>query len=316
MAKKIRNTMISGISKPLLAVSILLILFIPAAPRSTPPSSSERMVMATTSIICDFVRSVAGDLWNVECLVEPGVNPHIYEPTPFDMAKAIKASLIFYNGFNLDAWVVKLLRGQNAGKLVRVTEGLEPYVIKIPDGPYAGREDPHMWMDVLLAVKYVENIRDTFIRHDPANREKYIASAAAYIDQLAKLHEWITVETAKIPVEKRVLVTQENAFQYFSRTYGFQVGAYFYSMVTEIEPSPADVVYAINRVKQLGVCVYFVEATLSNRMMLTLIREAGGRLAGVLYADGLGADGTGAETYIGMMRKNVETMVRELMGGC
>ncbi|MCS7109905.1 MAG: zinc ABC transporter substrate-binding protein [Candidatus Caldarchaeum sp.] len=309
--------MISDISKPLLTVSILLLLSILAAPQSVPPpSGSEKTVMATTSIVCDFVRNVAGELWNVECLVEPGVNPHTYEPTPFDMAKASKASLIFYNGFNLDAWVVKLLRGQNAGKLVRVTEGLEPYVITIPDGPYAGREDPHMWMDVLLAIKYVENIRNTFIRHDPANKEKYMANTAAYIDELQKLHELIATETAKIPVEKRVLVTQENAFQYFSKAYGFRVGAYFYSMVTEIEPSPTDVVYAINRVKQLGVCVYFVEATLTNRMMLTLIREAGGRLAGPLYADGLGADGTGAETYVKMMRKNVETMVGELTSGC
>lgn len=272
--------------------------------------------MTTTSIICDFASKVAGDLWKVECLVPPGVSPHVYEPTPADMVKASRASYILYNGLNLDAWVVKLLRGQNAHKLVRVTEGLEKYLVKIPDGPYAGHEDPHLWMDVSLAIKYVENIRDFFMRIDRENAGRYASAAAAYISELEELHEWILNETSKLPREKRVLVTQENAFQYFSRAYGFTVGAYFYSLVTEIEPTPTDIINAVNKVKLLNVCVYFMEATLTNRMMLTLIREAGGRLAGPLFVDGLGGPGSGAETYIELMRRNVMLIVSELMRGC
>lgn len=310
--------MISNISRLLLAGSIAITLFAVAAPFSNPSAEpkDERLALATTSIICDLARNVAGELWTVECLVGPGVNPHTYEPTPEDMVKAETASIIFYNGFNLDAWVVKLLRSQQGEKLYRVTQGLEKHVIKIPDGPYAGREDPHLWMDVSIAVEYVKNIRDVFVRHDPVNREAYISNAAKYIEKLEELDAWIKTTVSKIPVEKRVLVTQENAFQYFSRAYGFTVGAYFYSIATEIEPAPTDLIYAVNRVKQLGVCVYFVESTLSNRLMLTLIREAGGRLAGVLYADGLGGHGSGAETYLGMMRTNVETIAAELVKGC
>lgn len=317
-AKFFKNWMIEGVSKPLLAISIAFIALVPAAfPRNIGGEvETEKMVLATTSIICDFARNVARDLWTVECLVPPGSSPHTYEPTPLDMVKASRSSFILYNGFNLDAWVVKLLRGQNAEKLVRVTEGLEPYVVKIPDGPYAGKEDPHLWMDVKLAVKYVENIRDALIRHDLANAEKYRSNAATYIQELQNLDEWIRAEVSKLPVEKRVLVTQENAFQYFSLAYGFRVGAYFYSIVTEIEPTPFDVIFVVNRVRELGVCVYFVEATLANRMILTLVREVGGRLAGPLYVDGLGGETSGAETYIEMMKTNVRTIVEELSRGC
>ncbi|MEM1964670.1 MAG: zinc ABC transporter substrate-binding protein [Candidatus Caldarchaeum sp.] len=279
-------------------------------------AGQDRMILATTSIIWDMARNVAGGLWQVEWLVEPGKNPHTYEPTPQDMVKAHKATAILYNGFNLDAWIVKLFSGRWSGKLVRVTEGLEPYLLKIPDGPYAGREDPHLWMDVLMAVKYVDRIKDVFIQLDPENADVYRANAESYIKTLVELDGWIRSQVSKIPAERRVLVTQENAFQYFAKSYGFRVAGYFYSMVTEIEPTALDLASLVNRVRQNGVCVYFAETTLSPRLMEQLTREAGGRIAAKLYTDSLGPVGSGADSYVGMMRYNVEAIVEGLVGWC
>ncbi|MEM0349596.1 MAG: zinc ABC transporter substrate-binding protein [Candidatus Caldarchaeum sp.] len=304
-------------SRLLLAASIFVLALGLVSPHYMVPEAAEqRLALATTSIICDLTRNVVGELWDVECLVAPGQSPHTYEPTPEDMVKAAKAAVILYNGFAIDTWAVKLLSSQNMEKLHRVTEGLEPYLLKVPDGPYAGKEDPHMWMDVNLAIKYVERIRDIFIRQDPGNAETYRANAAAYIWELEALDKWIRETVSQLPQEKRVLVTQENAFQYFARAYGFRVGAYFYSIATEIEPSPIDMVQAVEKVKQLGVCVFFVESTLSSRLLDSLIRETGGRLAGPLYVDGVGPRGSGAETYVSMMKVNVETIVAELMKSC
>jgi len=304
-------------SRLLLAASIFMLVLGLATPYYVASDTVEsRLALATTSVICDLARNVVGGLWDVECIVAPGQSPHTYEPTPEDMVKAEKAKVILYNGFTIDAWVAKLLASQNKEKLHRVTEGLEPYILKVPDGPYAGREDPHMWMDVELAIKYVERIRDIFVGQDPDNAEIYKTNAAAYIRELEELDKWIRETVSQLPTEKRILVTQENAFQYFSRAYGFRVGAYFYSIATEIEPSPIDMVHAVEKVKQLGVCVFFVESTLSSRLLDSLIREAGGRLAGPLYVDGVGPLGSGAESYVSMMKVNVGTIVGELMKGC
>ncbi|MEM2035823.1 MAG: metal ABC transporter substrate-binding protein, partial [Candidatus Caldarchaeum sp.] len=153
--------MYERLSPALLALSVLMLGLSLVAPLLAGEGErpSGRMLLATTTVLWDLARNVAGDLWTVEYLVEPGHNPHSYEPTPQDMVKAQKATLILYNGLNLDAWVVKLLSGRMSSKMVRATEGLEPYLLTVPDGPYAGREDPHLWMDVKLVVKYVERIR-------------------------------------------------------------------------------------------------------------------------------------------------------------
>jgi len=298
-------------------LAALIIVVNVTAPAAIPETRrDERLILATTTVIWDIARNVAGGLWEVESLVNPGQNPHNYEPTPQDMVKAAKASLILYNGLGLDSWVERLLSGQWRGKMVRVTEGLEPYMLKVPDGPYAGKDDPHLWLDVSMAVKYAERIRDVLVEVDPVNAEQYRLNAAAYIAELWELDEWIKEAVSKIPEDRKVLVTQENAFQYFARRYGFRVGGYFYSIVTEIEPTPYDTARLVNKVRRTGVCVFFVETTLSTRAMEMLVREVGGRIAGQLYADSLGPPGSGADTYIGMMRDNVEKLSAELSRWC
>jgi ABC-type Zn uptake system ZnuABC Zn-binding protein ZnuA len=309
--------MIDKLSNTLTILAALLLAANMAVPAAFPENRrGERLILATTTVIWDIARNVAGGLWEVEPLVGPGRNPHNYEPTPQDMIKAAKASVILYNGLGLDSWVERLLSGQWRGKMARVTEGLEPYMLKVPDGPYAGRNDPHLWLDASMAIKYAEKVRDVLAEVDPANAEYYRANAAAYIAKLRELDEWVREAVASIPEERRVLVTQENAFQYFARRYGFRVGGYFYSIVTEIEPTPYDTAQLVNKVRKTGVCVFFVETTLSTRAMEMMVREVGGRIAGQLYADSLGPPGSGADTYIGMMRANVEKLVAELSRWC
>ncbi|MEM0482773.1 MAG: zinc ABC transporter substrate-binding protein [Nitrososphaerota archaeon] len=276
----------------------------------------ERVALATTTIIWDMARNVAGPGWRVEYMVMPGRDPHTFEPTPGDMVKAAEADLILYNGFTIDAWILRLVTASSKAKVVRVTEGLEKYALLVPDGPYAGRMDPHMWMDVGLAIRYVERIRDAFIEVDPAGAEGYRERAAKYIEGLKELDAWIREETAKIEPSRRLLFTQENAFQYFARAYGFKVVGYFYSMITELEPSPLDVARAQKRVEGSGLCVFFVESTLSPRVMEAFASRLHGRVAGRLYTDSLGPAELGHDSYISMMKYNVETIVRELSRWC
>jgi manganese/iron transport system substrate-binding protein len=307
-----------GLSHGLVALGLGLILLSTLSPLISVNGGSgeERVVVATTTIIWDIARNVAGGLWRVEYIVEPGRDPHTYEPTPADLVKASRAQLILYNGFSIDLWVERLVRAASRARAVRVTEGLEALVLRVPDGPYRGREDPHLWMDPNIAIRYAENIRDALAGLDPLNGETYRRNAAIYIEQLRSLDRWIRERVSEIPPSRRMLFTQENAFQYFARAYGFVVAGYFYSIVTEIEPSPLDVVRMIERVRASGLCVFFIETTLSPRMMEMFTRQVGGRLGGRLYTDSIGPVGSEVGSYIGMMRFNVETITRELSRWC
>jgi ABC-type Zn uptake system ZnuABC Zn-binding protein ZnuA len=301
----------------LAAILIILTPLIPPyAGAGGETRGGERVALATTTIIWDMARNVAGPGWRVEYMVMPGRDPHTFEPTPRDMVKGAEADLILYNGFTIDAWILRLITASSRSKVVRVTEGLEEYALIVPDGPYAGRVDPHMWMDVGLAIRYVERIRDAFIEVDPAGAEGYRERAAKYIEELKRLDAWIREEVAKIEPSKRLLFTQENAFQYFARAYGFKVVGYFYSVITELEPSPLDVARAQKRVEGSGLCVFFVESTLSPRVMEAFASRLHGRVAGKLYTDSLGPAELGLDSYISMMRYNVETIVRELSRWC
>ncbi len=301
-----------------LAAFIILLtpLLTPYMGASSGPSGGGRVALATTTIIWDMARNVAGPEWRVEYMVMPGRDPHTFEPTPRDMAKAEEADIIFYNGFAVDAWVLRLVTASSKAKVVRVTEGLEGLALLVPDGPYAGKVDPHMWMDVGLAIRYVERIRDAFIEVDPAGAQGYRERASKYIEELRRLDAWIREEVAKIEPSRRLLFTQENAFQYFARAYGFKIVGYFYSMITELEPSPLDVARAQKRVEGSGLCVFFVESTMSPRVMEAFASRLNGRVAGRLYTDSLGPAELGLDSYISMMRYNVETIVRELSRWC
>jgi len=278
--------------------------------------SGDRVALATTTIIWDLARNVAGPGWRVEYLVEPGANPHSFEPTPMDLRRAAEADLILYNGFAVDEWLLRLASANTRARVVRVTEGLEGLALTVPDGPYAGRVDPHMWMDVGLAIRYVERIRDAFIEADPQGAEGYRRRAEQYIDELRQLDAWIRGMVARLEPSRRLIFTQENAFQYFARAYGFRVVGYFYSIATELEPSPLDVARAQKVAEGAGLCVYFVESTLSPRVMEAFASRLNGRVVGSLYTDSLGPPGSGLDTYIGIMKYNVETIVRELERWC
>lgn len=300
-----------------LAFVVATLGWVPSAlPKERGPDYENRIALATTTIIWDLARNVAGDLWRVEYLVEPGRDPHTYEPSPQDMIKAAAARLVFYNGYAIDLWVTKLVSAGTAARMVRVTEGLDDLVLIVPDGPYAGRPDPHMWMDVRLAIKYVERIRDAFIEADPKNEQTYRENAKRYIGELLDLDDWIRSKVSELPAEKRLLFTQENAFQYFARAYGFKIIGYFYSIVTEIEPPISYVSQVARTIRESGLCIFFVESTLSPRVMEVFARETNGRIGGRLYTDSLGALGSGQDSYVGMMRYNVEKIVSELKEGC
>jgi ABC-type Zn uptake system ZnuABC Zn-binding protein ZnuA len=270
-------------------------------------------VVTSITILADLVRQVGGERVRVYSLLGPGQDPHTYEPVPRDGLALARARLVVLNGYDLDFWAERLLKGVQGGPLVlRVAEGVPEPPLPWPGGDK--RADPHLWMDPIRVVAYVEQIRDALSAVDPEGAPLYRQRAAAYSEELRRLDRWIAQQIATIPPERRKLVTTHDAYRYFGQRYGLEVLDTVWGISTEEEPSAASLARLLRNLRMHGVPA-FVETTINPKLMEQIAAQAGVPIGGKLYADALGAPGSGAETYIGMMEANVRTIVAALGGG-
>ncbi|MFQ5840006.1 MAG: metal ABC transporter solute-binding protein, Zn/Mn family [Candidatus Methylomirabilales bacterium] len=304
--------------RPVRALALLLasLLFVSCTGSAGGNPGDRLRAVATYSVIYDLGRQIAGDRAEVTSLVPVGTDPHTYEPKPSDMRRLAEADLILYNGLNLELWFDRLVQGSGTrARIVVASQGIKPIFIQDPFSRYNGAPDPHAWMDVQHVMRhYVPNIRDGFITADPGGAEVYRRNAARYIAQLEELDAWLRSQVLRIPVERRQLVTTENATLYFAARYGFQVVGWVYTLAPEAEPPARRIAELTQRVRNQRVPALFIDLTLNSKLMERISQETGVPIRGALYIDTLGAPGSGADSYLGMMRANVEILVEGLRG--
>jgi len=269
------------------------------------------LVVTTISILADLNREVAGDHVVVESLVEIGGDPHTYEPVPFDAGKISDADLILRNGLGLEHWLDTLIDASSVPRPVTtVTDGIQPLTIA-----GAGSDpDPHLWMDPVAVRRYVDTISSALSDLDPAHAEDFRRNARRYRQRLDRLDEFVAVQLSTIPAEQRRLVTTHDAFRYFGQRYGLEVAGTIWSVSTEREPSATEVATLVDTVRSQGVPAVFVETTINPDLMQQVARDAGVAVGPPLYGDSLGEPGSGADTYLGMMRANTAALVTGLGG--
>ena len=288
------------------AVRLLPVLLLAFAPAESFAAGKKRIV-TTFTIIQDMAQNVAGDAAIVESITKPGAEIHGYEPTPQDIVKAQKADLVLWNGLNLERWFEKFFGNLRDVPRAVLTEGIEP--IGIEEGPYSGKPNPHAWMSPRNAVIYVENIRRALVKLDPANAATYDANAKAYTAKFTAIEETVRTELAKIPADRRWLVTSEGAFPYLARNYDLKE-LFLWAVNADQQGTPQQVQKVIDGVRQNRIPVVFSESTISDKPARQVAKEAGARYGGVLYVDSLtGADGP-APTYLRLMDYNAKTIVR------
>lgn len=294
---------------PWLALACLL--SVSACAAAPAPSATRPKAVATINILADLVGQVAGDRVEVSSLIPVGGDPHTYEPVPHDVQKVAQAQIVFYNGLGLEKWLEELIENAGGQRVsVVLTRGLRPAFQT--EGRYRGDPDPHLWMDPVLAKKYVENARDALVAFDPAGRSAYEANAARALRELDALHAWIQEQVARIPPHRRKLVTTHDAFRYFGQRYGFRVVGTIWGISTEDEPSAQEIARLVDRIRAERVPAVFVETTINPKLMERVAREAGVRVGDKLYGDSLGPPGSDADTYVKMMRHNVRAIVEAL----
>ena len=273
-------------------------------------------VVTTNSIIYDMTKNIAGDLVNLHSIVPVGQDPHEYEPLPEDVQKVQKADLIFYNGINLEnggnAWFTKMVNNakKEANKdYFAVSDGVE--VIYLEGQNEAGKEDPHAWLNIENGVIYAKNIAKQLIAKDPEHKDTYQKNLDKYVAELDKLDKDAKERLAKIPEEKKLIVTSEGCFKYFSKAYGVP-SAYIWEINTEEEGTPEQTTRLVEILKKSKVPSLFVESSVDERPMKTVSNESGIPIYSTIFTDSIAEKGKDGDSYLSMMKWNLTKIIEGL----
>src|SRR4051794_30922521 len=274
------------------------------------PAREKLKAVATFSILADFVKNVGGDRVDVQALVGPNADAHVYQPSPGDAKALADAKVIFTNGLGFEGWIERLIKASGTkAPMVVATKGLKPR--KVDEDGHAGA-DPHAWQSVRNAKMYTTNIRDALIVADPVGKSAYEANATAYLAKLDALDAEVKAAVEKIPVDRRRMITTHDAFGYFGAAYGVAFIAP-QGVSTESEVSAKDVAKIITQIRKQKIPAVFLENVTDDRLLKRLGAESGARIGGTLYSDALTDDKGPAPTYIDMMRHNVKQLAEALM---
>ena len=304
-------------------------------------------IVTTTDFLAHWARIVGGEGANVFSLLPPGADPHSFQPGSRDIARIADADLVLSVGLGLeDEWLNELIDNASAdsSKVIRVTDVIEP--LENPD--YTGDEgedheeetteegdegedhdegdseegegehheegplDPHFWFDPILVEHVVDHIASLMATSDPSRAASYLSNAADYQHHLQELHRFIELEIAAIPQPRRLLVTSHDSLQYFAKRYGLTVvGTVIPAATTDTESSPQHLADLIETVREYEVPAVFGEVTVSEQLAATIAQETGATLVR-LYSGSLGPPGSNADTYVAMMRTNVQLISKAL----
>ena len=271
-----------------------------------PARAQERFkIVASFSIIGDFVRNVGGERVSVTTLVGPDGDAHVYTPAPADAKKIADARLVIINGLGLEGWLPRLV--QSAGSkatIVTASSGIAPRKL-------GSDADPHAWQSVVNAKNYVTNIRGALGAADPANAAVYRTNAEVYLAQLDGLDREVREAVAQIPQQRRKVISTHNAFGYFADAYGIEFIAPL-GVSTESEASARDIARIITQIRSGKIPAVFLENISDPRLIRRISAETGAKVGGTLYSDSLTGEKGDAPTYIDMVRHNIKALTSAL----
>lgn len=289
-------------------------------------------LVATTSLVADVVRAVGGDTVEVQVLVPMGVDPHGYTPTPQDLRRVHETHALFVNGFGLEAQLLdEISSAAPTTPIVSLSAGIEPLRLEggdehgqreeseaseAPAQPHEyGHEDeldPHVWFDPLHVQHWASNAAAALRALDPARGDEYHARAESYRGELAELDQWIVAELSAVAREDRLLVTDHLVFGYFAARYDFEmIGAVVPAYSSMAEPSAQSLADLSGLIEEHHVQAIFVGRSANPALAQQISTDLGVPVV-VLYTGSLGEPGGPADSYLDLMRYNVERIVEAL----
>ena len=296
----------------LLLIAIFWRLVIMKPPRSSP----KPLVVCTTTIIGDGIQQIAGDTVELEILMGPGVDPHLYKPIEQDVYKISQAHIVFYNGLHLEARMSELFEKMaSMKKTVAVCIDM-PVQKLIKSQEHAQFVDPHVWFDPLLWIYAIEAIARALQECYPEHHDFYEHNKHMYLQKMHETYTYTRARIQQIPIEKRILITGHDAFSYFARAYDCKVIS-LQGISTASEAGTQDVQTLINFIYHHQIPTIFVETSIPSRNIQAL--QQGVQYLGYdvqigdeLFSDALGSPNTKQGTYLGMLQSNIHAIVKGL----
>lgn len=308
----------------LLFITIMAILLLVGCPNgktenapSDQATNSKKSVLATTTMLADLAKNIGGEKIEVTALMNAGVDPHLYKASAGDVDLMQKADVLVYNGLHLEA---------KLGEIIERLEGGDKHVINIgetinPDDILKSEDDenypdPHIWFDVMIWKQAAKGMEEGLSKADPDNASYYKEQLAKYEKELDELHQYVTDRSQELPKAQRIMVTAHDAFRYFGKAYDFEVKG-LQGISTESEAGTSDVKNLADFLVENKIKAIFVESSVPKKNVEALQEAAAARgmdisIGGELYSDSLGDKGGDAETYIGTIRSNIDTIVNAL----
>lgn len=274
-------------------------------------------VVTTTTMITDLLQEIGGDRIELQGLMGSGVDPHLYKASEGDVSKLYEADIIFYNGLHLEGKLVDVFEkmDQQGKTTVALSDALDKKSL-IGSEYFASNYDPHIWFYIYYWEQMASLASESLINADPENKDYYNQNLRDYLNKLNILKDQVEDIISVLPAEKRILVTAHDAFNYFGRSYDFNVVG-LQGISTATEAGVKDVQRMTDFIIENDVKAIFVESSVPRRTVEALqesVRAKGKdiKIGGELYSDALGTKGTDEGTYIGMYLHNVKTIVNAL----
>jgi manganese/iron transport system substrate-binding protein len=271
--------------------------------------------VATNTVICGLTKEIARDTIDLKCLIDPGSDPHVYQPKPDDSKAIEQAKLILYGGHDFEPGLIKLIKATtNPAPKVAVHEIAVPNPQKFQeDGQTVA--DPHVWQNAQNGIAIAETIAQELVKLSPKNTATYTTNSKKLTQEITQIDTWIKSQIATIPEAQRKLVTTHDAFGYYSQAYQIKIQGALEGISTEEAPTPARVGALAKEIQKEKVPTIFAETTINPKLIQAVAKEAKVKVAEQeLFADGLGEKGSAGETYQQMLIANTKTIVEGLGG--
>jgi manganese/iron transport system substrate-binding protein len=293
------------------------VLLLSACSSTVRPTSNDQntkpLVVVTTDILCDLVKTIAQSTIELKCLVSPGTDPHTYNVTPADRQAIEQAQLILYSGYGFEPTLFKAIRATtNPATKVSINELAVANPLKMSED---GKKelDPHIWHDAQNGIKIVATLQATLNKAFPEHAATYSQNAKTLSIQLGQVDSWIKTQITTIPITSRKLITTHDSLAYYGQAYGIPIEGALQGLSTAEKPTPTRVKNLVAEIKKAKVPTIFAESTSSSKLLETVATEANVKIStSTLFADGLGSDG--GVTYAKMLISNTKTITEGLGG--
>lgn len=275
-------------------------------------------LIATTTMLADLAREIGGHAVEVQALMGPGVDPHLYQASAGDVSKMRHASIVLYNGLHLEGKMGKIFASLSSQgrQVICASEGIS-HELLLDDEINPEIHDPHIWFDVKIWQQVARHVAVALERILPEHAQLFQANLKRYLEELEALDAYIRGRVAQLDPAQRVLVTAHDAFRYFGKAYSFKVMG-LQGISTEAEAGTADVSALADFIAQNRIKAIFVESSVPPKNIealqaAVLARSFAVNIGGELYSDSLGDSASGHDTYITTIKANIDTIVDALL---